>query len=168
MDAKTAAAHAGVTADTVRTWARYGAVKATKANGRWDIDTDSLAHRITLSARITAVQMHRGHFVAIGPEAALARALAAGTAVRVVSGTCAGDMLYLGRHTMTYGDNGIIGEVIGLVGHVGQDAAYAIDTARLDGAPALASKIDDYETRIAIAERRRERAEHDYLNPAYE
>lgn len=50
-----AAAQAKVTAATIRTWCRMGAVAAVKVSGRWNIDTDSLARRIALTAKpITA------------------------------------------------------------------------------------------------------------------
>ncbi|MGW4802977.1 hypothetical protein [Kitasatospora sp. NPDC004272] len=45
-----AAADAGVSIATIRTWCRTGAVAATKRAGRWVIDTASLAHRIKLPA----------------------------------------------------------------------------------------------------------------------
>ncbi|MFF0409118.1 hypothetical protein ACFYUY_01615 [Kitasatospora sp. NPDC004745] len=45
-----AAAQAGVTADTIRTWCRTGAVAAIKKAGRWVIDAASLAYRIKLPA----------------------------------------------------------------------------------------------------------------------
>ncbi|MFI9331982.1 hypothetical protein ACIGZJ_31125 [Kitasatospora sp. NPDC052868] len=43
-----AAARAGVTVATIRTWCRTGAVAAVKQAGRWIIDTASLAYRIKL------------------------------------------------------------------------------------------------------------------------
>lgn len=46
-----AAEQANVTVATIRYWCRYGAITAVKAAGRWAIDTASLTHRITLSAR---------------------------------------------------------------------------------------------------------------------
>ena len=49
-----AARQAGVTVATVRAWCRIGAVAATKTNGRWNIDPDSLAHRIALPALLRA------------------------------------------------------------------------------------------------------------------
>lgn len=51
MDTATAAQIAKVTAATIRTWARYGAVAAVKLSGRWNIDPDSLNHRINLAAK---------------------------------------------------------------------------------------------------------------------
>lgn len=54
----TAAAHkANVTARTIQHWCRYGAVTATKASGRWNINEASLAYRITLG-RKTPVDMY--------------------------------------------------------------------------------------------------------------
>lgn len=56
MTAYTAAAAAtiaDVTVDTVRAWARMGAVKAVKIARRWSIDATSLAHRISLGIRRT-------------------------------------------------------------------------------------------------------------------
>lgn len=49
MDTARAAQIANVTADTIRTWARMGAVSATKTNGRWNIDAASLNRRIQRS-----------------------------------------------------------------------------------------------------------------------
>jgi hypothetical protein len=43
-----AATQAGVTINTIRTWARHGIIAATKQAGRWIIDTASLARRITI------------------------------------------------------------------------------------------------------------------------
>ncbi len=54
ITADQAARIARVTVDTIRTWARYGAVAATKQHGRWVIDTDSLVHRITLGRTLRA------------------------------------------------------------------------------------------------------------------
>jgi hypothetical protein len=45
-----AATTAGVTIPTIRTWCRTGAITATKAAGRWVIDTASLARRIAIGA----------------------------------------------------------------------------------------------------------------------
>lgn len=50
----TAARIARVSVDTIRAWCRIGAVTAAKAHGRWAIDTDSLAHRVTLGRTLTA------------------------------------------------------------------------------------------------------------------
>lgn len=52
-----AAKRAGVTVATIRTWARYGAITATKVSGRWNIDEASLTHRIALSRRTPAQQL---------------------------------------------------------------------------------------------------------------
>jgi hypothetical protein len=49
-----AARQAGVAVATIRAWCRIGAVAATKASGRWNIDTDSLARRIALPALLRA------------------------------------------------------------------------------------------------------------------
>jgi len=46
----TAAAQAGVTVATIRTWCRRNVIAAIKQAGRWIIDAASLAHRITLGA----------------------------------------------------------------------------------------------------------------------
>ena len=51
MNTSEAGLKANVTPATIRAWARYGAIAATKTSGRWNIDTDSLGHRITLSAK---------------------------------------------------------------------------------------------------------------------
>ena len=48
MNTTTAAAQANVTVATIRTWCRRGAIAATKAAGRWVIDTASLAARIAI------------------------------------------------------------------------------------------------------------------------
>ena len=54
MNTSEAATAANVTVATVRAWCRIGAVAATKTNGRWSIDPDSLAHRIALPALLRA------------------------------------------------------------------------------------------------------------------
>jgi hypothetical protein len=54
MNTQDAATKANVTASTVRTWCRIGAVTAAKSNGRWNIDEASLAHRIALTAKRAA------------------------------------------------------------------------------------------------------------------
>ncbi|MGW0948497.1 hypothetical protein ACWD4O_38905 [Streptomyces sp. NPDC002623] len=51
MNTTAAAIQANVTADTIRTWCRRGAVAALKQAGRWIIDTASLAHRIAIGQR---------------------------------------------------------------------------------------------------------------------
>lgn len=51
MDTSTAAAQANVTVDTIRTWCRIGAVAAEKVAGRWIIQAESLAYRISLGVR---------------------------------------------------------------------------------------------------------------------
>lgn len=50
MNTTTAAAKAGVTIPTIRTWCRQGVVTAVKASGRWIVDTASLASRIAIGA----------------------------------------------------------------------------------------------------------------------
>jgi hypothetical protein len=52
-----AAQRAGVTAATIRAWARYGAVAAVKVSGRWAIDEASLGHRIALGRNTAAKQL---------------------------------------------------------------------------------------------------------------
>ncbi|MEU1071958.1 MULTISPECIES: hypothetical protein [unclassified Streptomyces] len=54
MNTTTAATKAHVTAATVRTWCRIGAIAATKKAGRWVIDSASLARRIAIGAMRTA------------------------------------------------------------------------------------------------------------------
>lgn len=54
MDTTTAATQANVTAATIRTWCRIGAVGAAKVGGRWVIEATSLARRIALGVRKTA------------------------------------------------------------------------------------------------------------------
>lgn len=51
-----AAAQAHVTTATIRYWARYGAVAATKTNGRWNIDPQSLTRRIALTSKLTIAE----------------------------------------------------------------------------------------------------------------
>ena len=51
MNTTEAAAKAGVTAATIRHWARYGAITATKNSGKWTINPDSLEHRIAMTAK---------------------------------------------------------------------------------------------------------------------
>lgn len=53
MNTTTAAAQAKVTVDTIRHWARMGAIEATKTAGRWIISAKSLARRIALGAKKT-------------------------------------------------------------------------------------------------------------------
>lgn len=57
IDTAQAARLAGVTVHTIRAWARYGAIAAVKAAGRWVIDPESLRHRISLSRRTVAAQL---------------------------------------------------------------------------------------------------------------
>lgn len=56
MNTTTAAAQAGVTIPTIRTWCRLGAVTAIKRAGRWTVDAVSLAHRITIGQLKTRKQ----------------------------------------------------------------------------------------------------------------
>ncbi|MFR9800080.1 helix-turn-helix domain-containing protein [Streptomyces sp. MS06] len=51
MNTTAAAAKAGVTVATIRTWCRIGAVAATKHAGRWIIDAESLDQRIAIGTR---------------------------------------------------------------------------------------------------------------------
>lgn len=67
----TAATLAGVTVDTIRHWARYGAIKAAKKAGRWVIDRVSLLRRIELGTRTRkerkrTVQLTVENLVAVG------------------------------------------------------------------------------------------------------
>ncbi len=50
MNTAAAAIQANVTAATIRTWCRHGAVAAIKQAGRWVIDAASLAARIAIGA----------------------------------------------------------------------------------------------------------------------
>lgn len=50
MNTTAAAAQAGVTVATIRTWCRAGAVAAVKRAGRWVIEAGSLAARISIGA----------------------------------------------------------------------------------------------------------------------
>lgn len=54
MDTTTAAIKANVTAATIRTWCRIGAVSAAKVAGRWVIEAVSLARRIALGKKPAA------------------------------------------------------------------------------------------------------------------
>lgn len=56
-DTATAARLGGVSVSTVRAWARYGAISATKTNGAWVIDVASLRHRISLGRRSVPAQL---------------------------------------------------------------------------------------------------------------
>jgi len=51
LTTREAATLARVTVDTIRHWARYGAIRATKKAGRWVIDRTSLLRRIELDTR---------------------------------------------------------------------------------------------------------------------
>lgn len=48
MHTAAAAALAGVTVDTIRTWCRYGIITAIKQAGRWVINAASLQHRVRI------------------------------------------------------------------------------------------------------------------------
>jgi len=61
MNTTEAARQAKVTVPTIRHWARYGAIKAVKAAGRWIIDGLSLARRIALNTKkATTVNLTHG------------------------------------------------------------------------------------------------------------
>lgn len=66
MDTTAAATQANVTAATIRTWCRIGAVAAAKVAGRWVIDAASLAYRISLTAKKAAVRFTTETMTAIG------------------------------------------------------------------------------------------------------
>lgn len=104
MNTTTAAAQAGVTVATIRTWCRAGAVAAVKQAGRWIIDAASLARRITIgamkAARTTPVR-NRDLDLAIGEEVAQAS----------YTGSAAGL-----RHTLTYIEARDIGAFINPTG----------------------------------------------------
>ena len=51
-----AATAAGVTVDTIRTWARMGAVRATRISRRWAIDATSLLRRIAIGKEVAAAR----------------------------------------------------------------------------------------------------------------
>jgi hypothetical protein len=51
LTTREAATLAHVTIDTIRHWARYGAIRATKKAGRWHIERTSLLRRIELDTR---------------------------------------------------------------------------------------------------------------------
>lgn len=67
LTTRDAAAIAGVTVATVRHWARYGAIRATKRSGRWVIDKPSLLRRIALDKKAKKmVEITPENLVAIG------------------------------------------------------------------------------------------------------
>lgn len=172
MDTKTAATTANVTISTIRTWCRIGAVGATKASGRWDIDEASLTHRIALTAKPATGEVrtdNSGRYVVVGPYAALDRALRAGSPVHITTGPCEGDTVHLGLHGTTYSDYGISLETIGLIRHLANGtAAYAIDTRRFEHAPRLAAIRDRAEEEAARREIAAAAADRAYLYPDYE
>jgi excisionase family DNA binding protein len=61
-----AAAQAGVTVATIRTWCRIGAVAAAKTGRRWVIEAASLARRIALTAKPKKVVYSIETMTAIG------------------------------------------------------------------------------------------------------
>jgi len=183
MDTTTAAAQAGVTVATIRTWCRRNAIAAAKRAGRWIIDAASLTHRIHLGRKTvpdapvyltSKTRRVRGHIAAVGPAAQLKAAFENGTPV-TLSGKHAGERVYLGHRQQTYGDYGITLETIGedntWTAPDGREAAtYLIDFTRLDDAPRLAAMVAeveneraravaDMQARVAAEERELERSE---------
>lgn len=173
MNTKTAATAAHVTPRAIQAWARYGAVAATKANGRWDIDENSLTRRIAHSRPRTATAEIRtdnaGRYLALGNGADLKRALCDKLPVHITTGPCAGDTVRLGLRGTTYGDYGVTPETVGLVrSFASSRAAYAIDTANLDAAPRLAAILDAAEAEADRREIEMAAADRAYLHPDYE
>lgn len=170
MNTTTAAAQAGVTTPTIRTWCRTGVVTAVKRAGRWVIDTASLAHRITIGAwrktmadpqppiHLTSrTRRVRGHIGAVGPADVLRTAFETGRPV-TLDGKFAGEQVYLGHRRTTYWD-GFGRETIGLDYETGPvkgfpaitGAVYLIDLDRLELAPRVAAIVAEQEEREAAA-----------------
>lgn len=69
LTTREAATLARVTIDTIRHWARYGAIRATKKAGRWHIERTSLLRRIELNPRTRKerkVELTVENLVAVG------------------------------------------------------------------------------------------------------
>jgi len=186
MNTTAAAAKAGVTVATIRTWCRYGAVTATKRAGRWVIDASSLTRRIHLGAQRRTRKATRmdmpivltsrttrvpGHIGAVGPAEVLKAAFENREPV-TLSGKFAGEVVYLGHRRQTYGDYGITLKTIGedrTWQHNGRTlAVYLVDLDRLDQAPRLAQIVAEAEARAyaeaAEAEARAAAEEAAYLD----
>jgi hypothetical protein len=175
MNTTAAATQAGVTAATIRTWCRIGAVVAAKVAGRWVIEAASLLRRIALGKKktvslpfniTTKVKTPGADIAVLGEADALKAAYETGAPI-TLTGKLAGEVVYLGHTRQTY-DDGIRLEKVGLDRIWGESpkhpgvtvAAYLVDMTRLDGAPTLAAlkKKVDVE-RLAATVRAEARAE---------
>lgn len=162
MDTRTAAKAANVTAATIRTWCRRGAVAAVKAGRRWDIDETSLAHRIALSAKPTTVTVTDdtwGRALGVhGPANLLADAFNNAATITITSGPYVGEIVHLGYTPY-------LGASREGFDHANADgtAVYLINTGLLYiGAPRL---LDTYEESLAtgalaLAQANRDEAAH--------
>jgi hypothetical protein len=180
MNTTAAATKAHVTAATIRTWCRIGAVTAVKQAGRWIIDTASLAHRIAIGAMRTRkatamtatgtiIEMQDGTFGICGDAAQLAAAFENGTPVTPSNAPYAQDRIYLGLTRETWGDYGRTLETVGLacIKADGQ-AVYHIDTQRLAAeAPAFYAVLEEMWEREDAAEDAANARDNEYFNPRY-
>ncbi|MBZ6258882.1 helix-turn-helix domain-containing protein [Streptomyces olivaceus] len=161
MHTTAAAAQAGVTVATIRTWCRKGVVAAVKAAGRWVVDAASLARRIEIGARrmaqpaalpplvITSKTSIPGVLGIVGSADALAAAFAAGAPVTLGGTKVAGEQVYLG-HARTVYDDGLSVQVQGFDSERGEHtdfpgiacAVYLVDMNRLDAAPTIKATVD--------------------------
>ncbi|MFB7736213.1 hypothetical protein ACFC08_17870 [Streptomyces sp. NPDC056112] len=157
MNTTTAATQANVTAATIRTWCRRGAVAAAKVAGRWVIDAASLARRIEIGTRrmtaappmvITSKTSTPGVLGVVGPAAQLASAFQAGSPITLGGTKVAGEQVYLG-HSQTVYDDGLTVQVKGFDSERGEHAAfpgiacavYLVDMTRLDAAPTIKATV---------------------------
>lgn len=167
MDTRTAAKAANVTAATIRTWCRRGAVAAAKVGRRWDVEEASLTHRIALSAKASPLAVTDdtwGHALGVsGPADLLARAFDAKQQIAITTGPYAGEKVHLG-HTA------YLGATRDGLDHANSDgtAVYLIDTDMLyDGAPTLLDAYEEVLAGGALALAEANRDEDAYLNPRY-
>jgi hypothetical protein len=164
MDTTAAAAKAGVTASTIRTWCRRGAVTAVKTGGKWTIDEASLTRRIALSDRPAETAVTRGwagRTAVTGPAHVLAAAFATGTAVTITAGPFKGENVHLGYSNS---GRGILG-----LDRTNPDgtAVYLVDVDRLDDAPRLSDYLDEGFGQAMENSRQADADERAYLNPRY-
>ncbi|MFE9250747.1 hypothetical protein [Streptomyces sp. NPDC007088] len=176
-----AASRAHVTVATIRVWARNGVIAATKAAGRWSIDTASLARRITIGAmrarkatRImaeptgTIVSLPRGRYGVRGNAEALAAAYRDRAPVTPTNPPYAQDKVFLGLARQTYGDYGITPETLGLYDTTDDgDAVYYLDTNDLSQCPAFATAYWEAIAQTDQAAAAAQARDDDYLNPRY-
>lgn len=178
MDTTAAAATAGVTVPTIRTWCRIGVIAATKRAGKWIIAAASLHRRITIGAMRarkakpmttgTIVQTSDGSYGICGNAAALAAVYEAGTPVTPTNEPYSQDRLYLGHTRETRGDYGRTLETRGLAYTKDNgEAVYYVDMERLADAPAFSAALQELEDEMDAAEAAMARADDDYLNPRY-